>query len=127
LQGKPFDLENLRGRVVVITVMASWCAPCRAELPELAAAAERFAPRDVQIVGLAMRDDPHDALALLRESNADRLLVVADPDGIRAVGLGARGVPETFVVDRDGKLRLHALGPITEQWLDKYLPMPAVT
>ncbi|OBB35714.1 redoxin domain-containing protein [Mycobacterium sp. 852002-51961_SCH5331710] len=121
LQGQPFDIDALRGRVVVINVMASWCAPCRAELPTLAAAAQRFAADDVRIVGLAMRDDTEDALALLRETDAERLTVIADPDGTRAVELGVRGVPETFVVDRSGNLRLHAFGPITGEWLDKHL------
>lgn len=121
LQGDPFDINDQRGRVVVINVMASWCAPCRAELPVLAAAAQRFAGNDVRIVGLAMRDDADAAQALLRETHTERLTVVADPDGTRAIDLGVRGVPETFVIDRSGNLRLHAFGPITGEWLDRHL------
>lgn len=121
VQGKQFDLAGLRGKVVVINVMASWCAPCRAELPELVAAAQRYSDSGVRLVGLAMRDRPGDTALLLQQAGAQDLPVLADPDGTRAVSLGVSGVPETFLVDRSGSLRLHAFGPVTSGWLDRQL------
>lgn len=124
--GQPFDLGQLRGDVVIVNVMASWCAPCRRELPVLADAAARWAPEHVRVVGVAMRDQAADTTALLRDSGASSLTVVADPDGGHAVAWGVRGVPETFIVDRRGHLRVHAFGPITADWLQQQLT-PLVT
>jgi cytochrome c biogenesis protein CcmG/thiol:disulfide interchange protein DsbE len=122
LSGQRFDLATLRGTVVVINVMASWCAPCRAELPVLVAGARRWRTHDIEMVGLAMRDDPDDARTLLRDTGAQTFEVVEDPDGTRAISLGVRGVPETLIVDRSGTVRYHAFGPINADWLDRYLP-----
>jgi cytochrome c biogenesis protein CcmG/thiol:disulfide interchange protein DsbE len=121
LDGHPFDLTALRGRVVVVNVMASWCGPCRDELPLLARAAKTWSAQGVRVVGLSMRDDPGQARRLLRDSKAD-FPVLADPDGTQAIAWGVRGVPETFVVDRTGRLRLHALGPVSDEWLQRELP-----
>lgn len=125
LSGEPFDLSRHRGSVVVLNVMASWCTPCRDEVPVLAEGADRFAGRDVRFVGVAMRDDPEDTRELLARSGAQSLTVLMDPDGVAAVTLGARGVPETFVVDRSGTIRLHAFGPVSAAWLDQWIPVVA--
>lgn len=122
LSGEPFDLARHRGSVVVLNVLASWCAPCRDEVPALAAGARRFADRDVRFIGIAMRDDPADTRELLSDTGSESLTVMMDPDGVAAVTLGARGVPETFVVDRSGTIRLHAFGPVSAAWLDEWLP-----
>lgn len=122
LRGDSFSLAELRGEVVVVNVMASWCAPCRDELPLLADASQRWAGDAVQIVGIAMRDDPDDVKAMLAETGAESMTVVPDPHATMAVALGVRGVPETFVIDRGGTVRLHALGPITAEWIDEWLP-----
>ena len=121
LSGQRFDLERLRGKVVVLNVMASWCAPCRAELPVLAHAEDRFGGPAVEFVGIAMRDDPADTRQLLADTGTGSMTVLLDPDGVGAVDLGVRGVPETFVVDRTGSVRLHAFGPVTDAWFDRWL------
>jgi cytochrome c biogenesis protein CcmG/thiol:disulfide interchange protein DsbE len=121
VSGQPFDLEQLRGDVVIINVMASWCAPCRQELPVLVDAASRWRSQHVRVVGVAMRDQAADTASLLRDSGATALTVVADSDGSRAVEWGVRGVPESFIVDRRGHLRVHAFGPITADWLQQQL------
>lgn len=126
LTGAHFDLATLRGKVVVLNVMASWCAPCRAELPVLADAKSRFSGTGVEFVGIAMRDDPADARQLLTDTGTGSMTVLLDPDGVGAVDLGVRGVPETFVVDKAGSVRLHAFGPVTDAWFDHWLS-PLVT
>jgi cytochrome c biogenesis protein CcmG/thiol:disulfide interchange protein DsbE len=68
-----------------------------------------------------MRDQAADTASLLRDSGATALTVVADSDGSRAVEWGVRGVPESFIVDRRGHLRVHAFGPITADWLQQQL------
>lgn len=121
LSGEPFDLEELRGHVVVVNVMASWCAPCRTELPILARTAARWSDLGLRVVGLAMRDDEAELRSLLDETGASGLPVIFDRTGAEAVRWGATGVPETYVVDRDGRLRVRALGPITEAWVERHV------
>ncbi|MGW4589739.1 TlpA family protein disulfide reductase [Amycolatopsis thermoflava] len=122
LDGAPFDLAALRGQPVVVNVWASWCAPCREELPLLAETARRYREAGLRVVALAMRDDAASARALLGQVAAPELTVVTDPEGTRAIQWGVRGVPETFLVDRDGHVRVHAVGALTRQWIDRQLP-----
>ncbi|MEV0157315.1 TlpA disulfide reductase family protein [Micromonospora sp. NPDC050686] len=121
LAGDRFDLAALRGRVVLVNVFASWCGPCRDELPLLVEAAGRWSPQGLAVVGLNLRDGPEAVRALLREADADGLTVLPDPDGTRAVDWGVRGVPETFVVDRAGRIVARQPGVVTAQWLQEHL------
>ncbi|MBQ1016820.1 TlpA family protein disulfide reductase [Micromonospora sp. D93] len=121
LTGVPFDLSAARGHVVLVNVFASWCGPCREELPLLVETARHRAPDGLQVVGLNLRDGPEAVRALLQQTRADDLTVVPDPDGTRAVDWGVRGVPETFVVDREGRIVAHQPGVVTQQWLQDHL------
>jgi cytochrome c biogenesis protein CcmG/thiol:disulfide interchange protein DsbE len=117
LTGERFDLAAARGDVVLVNVFASWCGPCRDELPLLVETARDWSPRGLRVVGLNLRDGPDAVRALLRQTRADALTVLPDPDGVRAVEWGVRGVPETFLVDRDGRVVAHRNGVVTRQWL----------
>ncbi|GAB2934767.1 DsbE family thiol:disulfide interchange protein [Micromonospora polyrhachis] len=119
LDGDVFDLAKLRGRVVLVNVFASWCAPCRAELPLLVEAQRRWSEQGLQLVGLAVRDSDDATRSLLREAGAEDLLVLADPTGGMAVDWGTRGVPETFVVDQAGRVAHWAQGQVTRGWLEQ--------
>ncbi|NES16913.1 MULTISPECIES: TlpA disulfide reductase family protein [Micromonospora] len=121
LTGERFDLAAARGHVVVVNVFASWCGPCRDELPMLVETARQWSPQGLRVVGLNLRDGPDAVRALLAQAHADDLTVLPDPDGTRAVEWGVRGVPETFVVDRDGRIVAHQPGVVTGQWLREHL------
>lgn len=121
LTGEPFDLAELRGRVVLVNVFASWCGPCRTELPILADVQRRWSERTLRVVGLAVRDSTVALRDLLDQTGAQDLTVVPDPTGTTAVDWGARGVPETFLVDSHGRIADRIVGPVTTQWLDKRL------
>ncbi|WP_422768740.1 TlpA family protein disulfide reductase [Plantactinospora sp. WMMC1484] len=121
LAGEPFDLAELRGHVVLVNVFASWCGPCQDELPLLVDAGRRWPARDVRMVGLAVRDSEVALRALLERTGARDLAVLADPAGSTAVDWGVRGVPETFLLDRHGRIVDRMIGPVTARWLDERL------
>ncbi|MEU3453411.1 TlpA disulfide reductase family protein [Micromonospora sp. NPDC006766] len=119
LDGGRFDLTTARGQVVLVNVFASWCGPCRDELPLLVDAERRWSPHGLRLVGLNVRDGTEAVRALLDETRATGLTVLPDPDGTRSVEWGVRGVPETFVVDRDGRIVERQRGVVTQAWLEQ--------
>lgn len=119
LDGGRFALADVRGQVVLVNVFASWCGPCRDELPLLVDAERTWSTRGLRLVGLNIRDGTDAVRALLDDTGATGLTVVPDPDGTRAVEWGVRGVPETFVVGRDGRLVDRRQGVVTRQWLEQ--------
>jgi cytochrome c biogenesis protein CcmG, thiol:disulfide interchange protein DsbE len=117
IAGTDVDLSALRGQIVLVNVWASWCAPCRQELRLLAEVARTWAGHGVSLIGLDVRDDEKQARELLTAVGAAGSTVIPDPDGSTAVSWGVRGVPETFVVDRAGRIRARAQGAVTADWL----------
>ena len=101
---------NLIGQVQLVNVFASWCVPCRAEAPALMALA-----RDHKIViwGIAQKDKPEDTAAFLAELGNPYRAVGVDRDGRASIDWGVYGVPETYLVDAQGKIRLKHVGPLT--------------
>jgi cytochrome c biogenesis protein CcmG, thiol:disulfide interchange protein DsbE len=122
LDGAPFDLTTLRGTVVLVNVWASWCDPCRQELPALAAAQSRWSADGFRVIGIDMRDNAESAHRLLAEVGATALTSVADQPGSLAVAWGVRGVPETFLVDRTGRVRWWTAGTVDATWLEQRVP-----
>lgn len=117
LEGERFDVEDHRGDVVVVNFWASWCTACKEEHPDLIAAATRLQALPVQFVGVNFQDTPEDAAAALEEMGAYPYPSVFDPGGRVGLDWGIFGVPETFVVDRQMRVRAKATGPVTEAWL----------
>ncbi|WP_214414005.1 TlpA family protein disulfide reductase [Sphaerisporangium fuscum] len=121
LDGRRFALSRLRGSFVLVNVWASWCEACRAEFPVITEAARRFGPKGLRVLGVDTRDGPVPARVLLRETGAGGYVHLADPDGRLALELGARGVPETFLLDRDGVVVQRVAGPVTWGWVEEAL------
>lgn len=121
LDGEHVALADLRGDVVLVNVWASWCAPCEDEIPVLLEADRRYAGGGLRIVGVATQDRPEAARRAATEWGADAYPNVPDEDGRIAVAWGVRGVPETFVVGRDGTVVDRHIGPVTIDWLDERL------
>ena len=121
LDGGHVDLADLRGSVVLVNVWASWCAPCREEMPLLAEAARAWGPAGLRVVGIDVNDRPESAAAFLDEIGGVPFPSVADPDGRLAVAWGTIGVPETYVVDRDGVVVAKAVGALQPDWLAEHV------
>lgn len=108
-------LVGLRGRPVVVNIWASWCAPCRTEMPMLQAAAEAFQGQ-ATILGVASNDDPAAARAFLDEVGVTYPNVF-DPSGEIRIALGLTAYPTTYVFGPDGSMRARVDGGISEQRL----------
>lgn len=120
LDGASFDLADHRGQVVVLNVWASWCAPCRAEAPSLAALAKEYADKGVQLVGLDTRDSDVSARAFAAKYGLTYPNLV-DRDGqlqlLFADSLPPQAIPSTLVIDADGRVAARALGRSSESTL----------
>ncbi len=108
-------LVGLRGQPVVVNIWASWCAPCRTEMPLLQATADSFAGRAV-ILGVASNDDPTEAQRFLDDLGLTYPNVF-DTTGEIRVALGLTAYPTTYVFGADGRLRSRVNGGISEQRL----------
>jgi cytochrome c biogenesis protein CcmG/thiol:disulfide interchange protein DsbE len=112
--------ELAAGRVTVVNVWASWCAPCRAEVPALTELSTRG---DVDLFGIAYRDKPKAARAFLDEMG-NPFARIARADGKIGIEWGISGVPETFVIDGRGIVRARIVGALTDdgKYADELLP-----
>lgn len=101
--------------VKLVNFWASWCAPCRAEHPVLKA----LSAEGVTILGVNYKDKPEAALQFLEELGNPYAAIGADDNGRMGLDWGLYGVPETFVIDGDGKVILRHAGPITAGILEE--------
>jgi cytochrome c biogenesis protein CcmG, thiol:disulfide interchange protein DsbE len=115
------SVASYRGRVVVLNVWASWCPPCRDEVPLLQRTQERIAPRGGTVLGVDTQDASSDALAFLRAHRAT-FPSLRDRDRSYGHALGVTGYPETFVIDRRGRVAAVRRFPVDQRWLDRQLP-----
>ena len=107
---KTIRLEDMRGKVWILNVWASWCVACRIEHPLLMEFAKKGL---VPIYGLDYKDERADATAWLARHGNPYDASLVDADGRVGIDFGVYGVPETFVIDRDGVIRLKHIGPLT--------------
>jgi cytochrome c biogenesis protein CcmG, thiol:disulfide interchange protein DsbE len=118
---KRFNSQEMRGKVWLLNGWASWCVACRDEHPVLVQLARTGV---VPIYGLDYKDERRNGLAWLEEFGNPYTLSISDADGRVAIDYGIYGVPETFVIDRNGVIRYKQIGPVTEEALrDKILPL----
>ena len=113
--------KDLRGKVWLLNVWASWCVSCREEHPVLV----EFAKKNVvPIYGLNYKDERKDALAWLGQFGNPYTVSIMDSDGRVGIDYGVYGVPETYVIDKQGVIRYKQIGPVTPELLDaKILPL----
>ena len=137
LIGRPvpeFDLAGLREGapglsaadlkapgVKLVNIWASWCAPCRAEHPQLMALADTGVP----LHGINYKDEPGAATAFLDELGDPYDLIGADKTGRTGIDFGVYGVPETFVIDGEGRIVYRHVGPIMARDIERYIA-PAI-
>jgi cytochrome c biogenesis protein CcmG/thiol:disulfide interchange protein DsbE len=116
------NVSDFAGHVTLVNVWASWCVPCHDEAPLLVTLAT---DTRIRVVGINYKDEPDNARRFLGRYGNPFVASGADPSGRAAIEWGVYGVPETFVVGRDGKIAFKLVGPITPDSLQNQL-MPAI-
>ncbi len=119
LDGAPgLDHAAFAGRVVLVNFFASWCIPCRLEHPLLMGlATETKTP----LYGIAYKDKPADTAQYLAQLGNPYRRIGLDEAGRVGIDFGVYGVPETYVIDRTGRIRLRYVGPLSEEQVTKQL------
>ena len=113
---KTFSAEEMRGKVWLLNVWASWCVSCRDEHPVLV---ELSKTGQLQIYGLNYKDKREDGMAWLAELGNPYVLSAQDVDGRVGIDYGVYGVPETYLIDKNGVIRFKQIGPVTPEVLQK--------
>jgi len=109
------DPAQFKGAVTVVNVWASWCVPCRDEAPLLM---ELSKDKRFRLVGINYKDEPANAMRFVARFGNPFAAAGADINGRAGIEWGVYGVPETFVIGRDGKIAYKLVGPITTDNLD---------
>jgi len=111
LQGKTWQLADLRGRAVLLNFWATWCPPCRAEMPSLQQLAEIYGPEQLLVLALNVGEGPRRITQYLQSSGLN-LTVLLDPQSEAAKGWGANVLPTTILIDAEGRPRQRVRGEV---------------
>ncbi len=118
---KQFSPQDMKGKVWMLNVWASWCAACKDEHHVLLALARQ---NIVPIYGMDYKDKREDGMAVLRDTGDPYTLVVSDTEGRIGIDYGVYGVPETYVIDKQGVIKYKQIGGVSQQIMnEKILPM----
>ncbi len=120
LQGQPASLADYRGQVVLVNNWATWCPPCRVEMPELEAYYQAHAADGFVVVAIES-GDPADAVAEFVRSFGLTFPVWLDPQGAALEAFANFNLPSSYVIDRDGNVRMSWTGEVDRQTLEQYV------
>ncbi len=115
LAGQAVRLSSQRGKVVFLNLWATWCPPCRSEMPAMAALAKQMGAQDFVVLAVSEDDSPEQVKRFVDEMKLD-FPVLVDPTGEVGRRYGITGYPETFIIDRDGRQLARFIGP--REWTD---------
>jgi cytochrome c biogenesis protein CcmG/thiol:disulfide interchange protein DsbE len=119
--GGTASLADYKGKVVLVNVWASWCEPCRDELPLIEKAHKRLRSRGGTVLGIDVKENSGAALKAVDEFGLT-FPNLRDRDGSFVRKWGQTGYPENFVIDRQGRVAAVRRYPVTQEWLDETLP-----
>ncbi len=115
------SLADYKGKVVVLNMWASWCDPCREEMPLLQKVHQQISSKGGVVLGVDTQDASEKAIGFLRQTKAT-FPSLRDRDRTYGRDYGVTGYPETFLIDREGRVAALRRQPVTQAWLDEHLP-----
>ncbi|MEX2201457.1 MAG: DsbE family thiol:disulfide interchange protein [Dongiaceae bacterium] len=117
------DNVAIAGQIALVNFFASWCLPCRVEHPLLQQLAQE---QNLPIYGIVYKDEPAAIRRWLDDLGNPYAVVAVDPDSRTAIDFGVYGVPETYVIDREGRIRFRFAGPLDPMTIENIL-LPLLT
>jgi len=123
LDGHAHRIDDWRGKVRLVNFWASWCSPCRSEIPLLAGTREAWHARGVEVIGVTL-DNPDEARAFVKEARIDYPVLVADQRGqalMQSVGNASGVLPFTLLIDRHGRIVQRHAGLLDARRLEQWL------
>lgn len=109
LSGRTFSLSDSRGKVVVLDFWATWCEPCKQEIPHFIEMQSKYAPQGLQILGISMDDDEPPVRQFQQQFKMNYPVAIGNPKLADQYG-GILGLPITFVIDRNGRITARHIG-----------------
>lgn len=127
LNGQKVTLSQYRGKVVLLNFWATWCAPCRAETPQLVKLQENYRPQGLRVLGISLDDDAKDVPPFYQEFHMNYPVAVGDAHLAERYG-GVLGLPVSFIVDCGGRIEARFIGglnfPAAETQIHSLLQNP---
>lgn len=111
LDGRTHTLAEYRGKVVFLNIWATWCPPCREEMPSMNRLHERYAREGLVVLAVSEDEGPQADVEAFARGLGLRFPILLDPDGVLPPRYGVTGYPETFLIDRSGRIVRHVVGP----------------
>jgi thiol-disulfide isomerase/thioredoxin len=109
-EGNAVDLAQHRGKIVVVTFWASWCGPCRKELPGLDALQKHAGDKILKVIAVNVQDSTEDYRLMMRQMKDYSIAMTRDRDGRISEGYGVKAFPNLWVIDPQGKVAAHHVG-----------------
>ena len=119
LSGNPVRLSELKGRLVVLNFWATWCTPCRTEMPELQETFQQYEP-DLVVLGINLEQSPAEIQDFIGQVNVTYPILL-DKDGLVSKLFKVIQLPNTYFIDRDGIIRIRHIGYLSSDQIQKYL------
>jgi thiol-disulfide isomerase/thioredoxin len=112
MDGSPLKLSELKGKVVLLNFWATWCPPCREEVPSMVKLNSKMAGKPFQMLAVSIDEGGKPAVESFLKSTGQSLPAYTDPTNKAAKTYGITGVPETFIIDRNGIIVKKVIGPL---------------
>ena len=111
LNGQPLELASYRGKVVILDFWATWCAPCRGEIPHFVEFQDKYRDQGLQVIGISMDDGPKPVREFYQEFKMNYPVALGNEKVAEAYG-GVLGLPVTFLIGRDGRVAAKYVGEV---------------
>jgi peroxiredoxin len=118
LKGRPVQLSKLRGKVVAVNFWATWCGPCRIEMPGLVKVYDKYREKGLEIVGVSLDQAGSQVVQEFVDKNGIKFPVALDTAQVAQRYGGVTGIPTTFVIDRQGRVAKKQVGLVDETWFE---------